>query len=108
MHSFGPSNVRTHDQGLGSSKASTILHTDLHFMFCHNIEKEPSFLVTLAVDAELVGFGRRPMAATVDEAHHHGVVLLILQVVELCGQHIEQGGLLPQFLTVRWRPEQLH
>lgn len=52
------------------------------------------YLVTLALDAELVGLGRRPVAATVDEAHHHDVVLLILQVVELCGEHIEQGGLL--------------
>lgn len=48
--------------------------------------------VTLAVEAELVGFGWRPLAATVDEAHHHVVVLLILQVVELCGEHIEQRG----------------
>lgn len=53
-----------------------------------------AFLVTLAVDAELVGFGGRPMAATVDEMHHHSVVLLILQVVELCGKHSKQGALL--------------
>lgn len=52
------------------------------------------FLVTLAVDAEVVGFRGRPLAATADEAHRHGVVLLVLQVVELCGKHIEQGGLL--------------
>lgn len=56
------------------------------------MQLKEEFLVTLAVDAELVGFGGRPMAATVDEMHHHGVVLLILHVVELCGKHIEQGG----------------
>lgn len=48
------------------------------------------------------------MAAAVDEAHHCDVVLLILQVVELCGEHIEQGGLLPQLLAVGRRPVELH
>lgn len=47
--------------------------------------------VTLAVDVEMVGFGGWALAAAVDEADQHRVVLLILQVVELGGEHIEQG-----------------
>lgn len=64
--------------------------------------------VTLAVDAEAVGLGEWPVAATVDEAHHHSVGLMILQVVELGGEHLEQSGLLQQFLIVGWRSGELH
>lgn len=65
-------------------------------------------LVTLAVDTDVVWLGRGALAATVEEAHHHGVVLLVLQVVELGGKHIEQGDLLQQFVTVGRGAEELH
>lgn len=77
-------------------------------LLCSFFFSNQQVLVTLAVDVEMVAFGGRALAATVDEAHHHSVVLLILQVVELGGEHIEQGVNLLKFLTVTWRPEELH
>lgn len=66
-------------------------------------------LVTLAVDAEVVRLGGGALTATVDEAHHHGVVPLVVQVVELGGEHIEKGGLLlSQFLPGGRGTEELH
>lgn len=64
--------------------------------------------VTLTARAELVRLWRGPLAAAVDEANHHSVFLLRLQVVEPGGEHIKQGGLLLEFLSMlRW-PIELH
>lgn len=61
----------------------------------------------MAVDPEEVWFWRWALTATVDETHLHGIVLIVLQVVELGGEHIDQGGLLQYFLLAGWF-EELH
>lgn len=44
------------------------------------------------------------MASAVYQLDDHLVVSAVLQVVDLGGEHVKQGGFLPQFLSV-WSKE---
>lgn len=71
-------------------------------------KRSQRFPFTLAVDAEEERFGGWPMAATVHEAHHHTVVPMVRQVVELSREHIEWSFLFQNLLIVWWGSEELH
>lgn len=60
--------------------------------------------VTLLIDVNMVWLWRGPVAAAVYQPDDRLVVLVVLQIVELDGEHIKQGGFLPQLLSM-WSVE---